>query len=168
MDHAWLLQKKWTSGLSDARSLNFFCLDHVLLMLSIQLTCIGKQPRICFGNIHWTSHCKLINQASMSGVHLLFPCSSAILYFDGMQIQLGSGPGRPTESGSHVQIALATVWLHFFFLFQWGCMKSAAKFQSLDASVRWMVLPTLQLTKRRNLFSLSKKTNQAALMPSVH
>jgi len=71
-------------------------------MLSIQLTCIGKQPRICFGNIHWTSHCKLVNQASMSGVHLLFPCSSAILYFDGMQIQLGSGPGRPTESGWHV------------------------------------------------------------------
>jgi len=94
----------------------FFFLDHVLLMLSIQLTCIGKQPRICFGNIHWTSHCKLVNQASMSGVHLLFPCSSAILYFDGMQIQLGSGPGRPTESGWHVQFTLANVWLHLFLV----------------------------------------------------
>ena len=95
---------------------NFFFLDHVLLMLSIQLTCIGKQPRICFGNIHWTSHCKLVNQASMSGVHLLFPCSSAILYFDGMQIQLGSGPGRPTESGWHVRFTLANVWLHLFLV----------------------------------------------------
>jgi len=43
-------------------------------------------------------------------------CVVLPFFIDGIQIQLGSGPGRPTESGWHVQFTLANVWLHLFLV----------------------------------------------------